>query len=80
MNTIGKIRRIDSLGRIVLPSKFRQSMDWKTNDAVEIYIEEDKIILQKFKRTCMFCNSSENLIEYRGRTVCKNCLKELGSL
>ncbi|MGN0594137.1 MAG: AbrB/MazE/SpoVT family DNA-binding domain-containing protein [Hominimerdicola sp.] len=80
MNTTGKIRRIDSLGRIVLPSKYRQRMDWNTNDAVEIYVEDDKIILQKFKRTCMFCNSSENLIEYRGRTVCQNCLKELGSL
>lgn len=77
MKSTGIVRRVDGLGRIVLPIELRRIFNLDISDAVEIYTEDDKIILKKFQRSCVFCNSAEDIVEYKGKTVCSECMKEL---
>ena len=77
MKSTGIVRKIDELGRIVLPIELRRTYDLAVKDAVEIYTDDDKIILKKFQRTCIFCGSSEEVVEYKGKTVCAECMAEL---
>lgn len=77
MKSTGIVRKVDELGRIVLPIELRRTYDLAVKDAIEIYTEDDKIILKKFQRACIFCGNGEDLIEYKGKTVCANCAAEL---
>ncbi len=77
MKSTGIVRRVDSLGRIVLPIELRRVFDLDISDNVEIYTEDDKIILKKFQRSCVFCDSPEDIVEYKGKTICAKCLEEL---
>lgn len=77
MKSTGIIRKVDDLGRIVLPIELRRTMDIAERDDLEIYIENDRIILQKFEPACIFCGSSEDLISYRGKNVCQDCVKKM---
>ena len=77
MKSTGIVRKVDELGRIVLPIELRRTFDLNVRDAVEIYTDEDSIILKKFQRTCVFCNSPENISEYKGKSVCAKCLNDL---
>ena len=79
MKSTGIVRRVDELGRIVLPIELRRIFDLKEKDAIEIYTDADMIILKKFQRTCIFCNKSEDVTEYKGKTVCSECLADLKS-
>ncbi len=73
----GVSRKVDDLGRIVLPAELRRSFDIREGDHVEISIEEDRIILQKRRNLCTFCGSSEGLRAYREHQVCSSCVTEL---
>ncbi|MBR6873866.1 MAG: AbrB/MazE/SpoVT family DNA-binding domain-containing protein [Ruminococcus sp.] len=77
MKSTGIVRKVDELGRIVLPIELRRSFDLNEKDAIEIYTDNDMIILKKFQRTCVFCNSSENVTEFKGKSVCSSCRAEL---
>jgi len=77
MKSTGIVRKIDELGRIVLPIELRRTYDLAVKDAVEIYTDNDMIILKKFQRTCVFCGSAEDVEEYKGKTVCAECMSEL---
>ncbi len=77
MKSTGIVRRVDGLGRIVLPIELRRVFDLDISDAVEIYTEDDKIILKKFQRSCVFCTSGEDIVEYKGKSVCSKCMEEL---
>ncbi|MGN0595462.1 MAG: AbrB/MazE/SpoVT family DNA-binding domain-containing protein [Hominimerdicola sp.] len=77
MKSTGIVRKIDELGRIVLPIELRRTYELAVKDAVEIYTDDDKIILKKFQRTCIFCGSCEDVVEYKGKTVCSECMAEL---
>ncbi len=77
MKSTGIVRKLDELGRIVLPIELRRTFDLSVKDPIEIYTDDDMIILKKFQRTCVFCNSAENVVESKGRTVCTECLNEL---
>lgn len=79
MKSTGIVRRVDGLGRIVLPIELRRVFNLDISDAVEIYTDDDKIILKKFQRSCVFCNSPEDVVEYKGKTVCSKCMEELRS-
>ena len=65
MKATGIVRRIDELGRIVLPIELRRTMDIEERDRVEIYLEEDLIIVRKFEQTCLFCGTARNLIAFK---------------
>ena len=77
MKATGIVRRIDELGRIVLPIELRRSMDIEERDRVEIYLEEDLIIVRKFEQTCLFCGAARNLIAFKEKSVCRDCIRTL---
>ncbi len=77
MKTIGVVRRVDDLGRIVLPAELRRSLDISDRDELEIYVERDRIVLQKFEPSCVFCGSSRDLVVYRGKQICQSCIESM---
>lgn len=77
MKSTGIIRKVDELGRIVLPIEIRRTLDIAERDELEIYMESDRIILQKFEPACIFCGSSRNLIAYRRKNVCQSCVNKM---
>ena len=77
MKSTGIVRNVDDLGRIVLPIEIRRTFDLAVKDQVEIYTDNDMIILKKFQRNCVFCKSAEDIVEYKGKAVCSQCMAEL---
>ena len=80
MRPIGVVRKIDQLGRIVLPKNLRNQYEMNEGDAVEILVRGDHIILEKYKPRCLFCTSDKQVGEYKKRHICKSCIKELKSI
>ncbi len=78
MKATGIVRKIDDLGRIVLPVETRKVLGIRTKDPIEIFTEEDMIILKKWEPTCTFCGSKENVTEYNGKKICKTCCNKIG--
>lgn len=77
MKSTGIIRRVDELGRIVLPIELRRMLDIGERDELEIYIENDHIILQKYEPACIFCGSARSLVTYSGKNVCQECIRSM---
>lgn len=77
MKSTGIIRKVDDLGRIVLPIELRRVLDIAERDELEIFMENDRIILQKYEPACIFCTSSRNLVMYQGKNVCKECIGKM---
>lgn len=77
MKSTGIVRKVDELGRIVLPIELRRTLDIAEKDALEIYVDGSTIVLKKFRPSCVFCDSSKDLVSYREKSVCPRCLKEL---
>ena len=77
MKSTGIVRQMDSLGRIVLPIELRRTLGIARKDQLEIYVEEDGIVLKKYQPSCVFCGSGEDVVPYRDRLICKSCLEEL---
>lgn len=75
MKATGIIRRVDDLGRIVLPKELRQTMGIRTGDPMEIYIDADNIILRKYAPGCVFCENTDAK-EVRGVRICERCAGE----
>ena len=80
MKSTGIVRKVDERGRIVLPIELRRTMDIAEKDAIEIYVDGASIILRKYEPTCIFCGDAKNVINYRGKNICPNCLKEMKKL
>ena len=77
MKSIGIVRKIDELGRIVLPIETRRQLGLDAKDGVEIFVDEDKIILKKYAPACIFCNQSVDTVVYKGKNICAHCMAEL---
>lgn len=77
MKSTGIIRKVDDLGRIVLPIELRRVLDIAERDELEIFMENDRIILQKYEPACIFCGSSRNLIVHQNKNVCQSCVKKM---
>ena len=77
MKSTGIVRRIDELGRIVLPIELRNKMDIKNKDSIEIFVDEDKIILKKYVPACLFCGNADDVILFKGKLVCNECLADM---
>lgn len=80
MKSTGVVRKIDELGRIVLPIEIRNNMDIKSRDAVEIFVDGDKIILKKYEPACLFCGNASDVEMFSGKLICRECLDKLKSL
>ena len=77
MKSTGIVRKVDELGRIVLPIEMRRTLDIAEKDALEIYVDGDNIILRKYQPTCIFCDNAENVINFKGKHVCPDCIAKL---
>lgn len=77
MKSTGIVRKVDELGRIVIPIELRRTLDIEERDALEIYLEGDKIVLRKYEPACLFCGSDHDLINYKGKNICGQCAKDL---
>ena len=78
MKSTGIVRKVDELGRIVLPIELRRTLDIAEKDSLEIYVDEDAIILRKYQPACVFCDNAKNVIVFKGKNVCPDCAKALG--
>ena len=77
MKTTGIVRQMDSLGRIVLTIELRRTLDIAQKDSLEIFVEEDQVILRKYAPTCIFCENTENLKSFKGKNICPACYAQL---
>ena len=77
MKSTGIVRKIDGLGRIVLPIELRRTLEIGDSDSLEIFIEDNTIILKKYQPACIFCNEDDNVVLYKGKNICKNCIDAL---
>lgn len=80
MKSTGIVRKVDELGRIVLPIELRRTLDIAERDALEIYVEGSTVVLKKYRPTCIFCDSSKDISIFRGKNICPKCLRELKAL
>ena len=72
--------RGDELGRIVLPIELRRTLDIAERDELEIYLDDDKVVLKKYEPSCIFCGSSCGLVTYHGRNVCMECIENMSNI
>lgn len=77
MKATGIVRQLDKLGRIVLPKELRRVFHIENEDYLEIFVEDDRIVLKKYAPSCMFCSSDDDIVEYKNKNICKICLEEL---
>jgi transcriptional pleiotropic regulator of transition state genes len=77
VKSTGMTRKIDDLGRIVLPVEIRRAFGIGPGDGLQIHVDGDRIILAKPGDRCVFCEGAEELRDYRNRMVCKACVDGL---
>ena len=77
MKSTGIVRKVDELGRIVIPKELRKKFCIEEKDGLEIYVEDDRIILKKYEPSCVFCQNVDNVVDFHGRNVCPDCIKAL---
>ena len=79
MKSTGIVRKLDELGRVVLPMEMRINLDIKPKDPIEIFVNGDEIILRKYEPTCIFCGNAENNVLLNGKRVCRECIEKLNA-
>ena len=79
MKSTGIVRKVDELGRIVLPIELRRTLDIEVKDALEIYVYGAQIILKKYEPACIFCGNAKDIVNYKGKNICRECLAEMAS-
>ena len=76
MKATGIVRKVDELGRIVLPIELRRNLDIAERDELEIYVDGDSVILRKHEAKCIFCGGAA-LYQHQGKNVCADCMDAL---
>ena len=77
MKSTGIVRKVDELGRIVLPIELRRTLGIEEKDRIEIFVDGESIILRKYQPACIFCDNAKDIINYKGKNICSACMKEL---
>ena len=77
MKSTGIVRKVDDLGRIVLPAELRRLLELDDRAEVEIYTEGDTVVLKKHRPSCVFCGGQDELRTFRGSCICEACRQEL---
>lgn len=77
MKSIGIVRRIDRLGRVVLPIEVRRRLELEDKDGVEIFVEKDRVILKKYEPCCIFCGDAEDVTFFKEKRICRKCLASI---
>lgn len=78
MKSTGIVRKVDDLGRVVIPIELRRNLDIEEKDGLEIFIDNEKIILRKYEPVCVFCGNANEITVFRGKNVCKQCMAAMG--
>ena len=79
MKSTGIVRKIDDLGRIVLPIEQRRILEIGDRDSLEIFIEDNMLILKKYQPACIFCGNAKDAMTFKGRNICPNCIHEINT-
>jgi len=77
MKSTGIVRKVDELGRVVLPIELRRTLEIAEKDALEIYVDGSTIILKKYEPACIFCGNAKDVTVYKGKNICPDCMREL---
>lgn len=77
MKSTGIVRRVDELGRVVIPIELRRTLEIAEKDALEIYVDGEHIILKKYQPACIFCGNAKDVENYKGKNICQSCLKDI---
>ncbi|MDD3839738.1 MAG: AbrB/MazE/SpoVT family DNA-binding domain-containing protein [Clostridia bacterium] len=77
MKSTGIVRKVDELGRVVIPIELRRTLNIAEKDALEIYVDNEHIILKKYEPACIFCGNARDIETYKGKNICKNCLQNI---
>jgi len=73
IKSTGIVRKVDELGRVVIPIELRRTLGIEEKDALEIYVDKESIILKKYEPACVFCGNAEEVQHYKGKNVCREC-------
>ena len=76
MKSTGIVRKVDELGRVVIPIELRRTLNIEEKDSLEIYIDGEHIILKKYEPACIFCGNAKDIVQYKGKNICPTCLEE----
>lgn len=77
MKPVGIVRQIDGLGRVVIPKELRRILDVSEGDSFELFIEDNTIIMRKYQPACLICGNAKNIVTFKGRNFCPDCIKEM---
>ena len=77
MKSTGIVRKVDELGRVVIPIELRRNLDIEVKDALEIFVDGEHIVLKKYAPACLFCGQAKDVETFKGKNICPSCLDEL---
>lgn len=77
MKSTGIVRKVDELGRIVLPIELRRTLGIEEKDRIEIFVDGESIILRKYQLGCIFCDNAKDIINYKGKNICPDCIRAM---
>ena len=77
MKSTGIVRKVDELGRIVLPIELRRTLGIEEKDRIEIFVDGASIILRKYQPACIFCDNAKDIINYKGKNICPDCIRAM---
>ncbi len=76
MKSTGIVRKVDELGRVVIPIELRRTLNIEEKDSLEIYVDGEHIILKKYEPACIFCGNAKDVVQYKGKNICPACMDE----
>ena len=79
MKSTGIVRKVDELGRILLPIELRRTLGIEEKDRIEIFVDGESIILRKYQPACIFCDNAKDIINYKGKNICPECIKAMNA-
>ncbi len=77
MKSTGIVRKVDELGRVVIPIELRRTMGIGEKDALEIYVDKDRVILKRYEPSCVFCGNADRTVNFKNKIVCSDCIAQL---
>ena len=80
MKSTGIVRKVDELGRVVIPIEIRNKFNIAEKDPIEIYVDGSSIVLKKYEPNCIFCGNTKNLVEYKDKLICDKCSNKITEL
>lgn len=80
MKSTGIVRKVDRLGRVVIPIELRRNLDIEEKDALEIFIDGEHIVLKKYAPACIFCGQAKDVTTFKNKNICPSCLEEIENI